>query len=184
MWLCLCSCGQTVITNAHNLKSGHTQSCGCLQKERTSITSKIHGKSKTRLYHIWSSMRERCNNPKQKYYEYYGGKGIKVCDEWQNYSVFEQWAFSNGYSPTARRYECTIDRINVNKGYSPDNCRFVSQTIQSNNASSNVLISYNGKTQTRAQWAKEIGVSPAVLRDRITRYNWSVERALITLLRG
>lgn len=183
MWLCVCDCGQKKAINGNNLRSGITKSCGCYHDEIRRAATKKHGKTHSRLYGVWGSMRQRCNDPNHPAYQYYGGKGVAVCPEWDDFECFEAWAMSSGYNVNAKPHECTIDRIDNDGDYCPDNCRWVNSTVQSNNQQSNVLITFSGKTQTRAQWAKEIGIKYHTLRDRIDRYGWSVERALTEPLR-
>ena len=121
-WLCQCDCGMTTVARGNALRTGHTKSCGCIGRETQ--FQKIHGEShdnKTRLYDIWVHMRNRCNNPHREAYKWYGGKGIKVCDEWQHsYQSFFDWATLHGYSE-----DLTIDRIDNDKGYFPDVFYFV-----------------------------------------------------------
>lgn len=122
-WECKCKCGNIVLVDTSKLTTGHTQSCGCLQKERTSKASLIHGKSKSRIHKEWRSILHRCKNPSASHYENYGGRGIKVCDEWQGengFLNFYKWSMENGYADNL-----TLDRKNNDKGYSPDNCRWV-----------------------------------------------------------
>lgn len=119
-WKCICDCGAITIVPSRQLVSGNTQSCGCLHKELLSKSRIKHGGKGTRLYSIWKSMRYRCSNEKSNNYRYYGGRGISVCEEWKNdFLAFKQWAESNGYSD-----ELTIDRINVDGNYEPNNCRW------------------------------------------------------------
>ena len=177
-WICKCDCGNTTSVNSQLLRNGHTVSCGCYQRERTSEVSTTHGGSKDRLFHVWSSMRQRCNNPNNHAYKYYGGKGISVCNEWNDYGVFREWALASGYNTQAKPHVCTLDRIDNSRGYSPDNCRWVDSTVQTNNQTKNIYLTFNGKTQTYAQWAKEKGWNYKVIYDRVKRYGWSEERAV------
>ena len=132
-WTCRCDCGTVKDIAAVSLRNGSTRSCGCLQKETVSKIRKLHGDKGSRLYVVWHSMVERCRNSKKPFYKYYGGRGIQVCEEWKVYSNFKEWAFKNGYNQTAKHGECTLDRINNDGDYSPQNCRWVSMKEQSKN---------------------------------------------------
>lgn len=127
-----------------------------------------------RLYGIWLNMRRRCVDAKQPNFSHYGGKGITVCEEWlHNYKAFYDWSISNGYTD-----ELTIDRIDNNKGYSPENCRWADMKTQQNNRSYNKLLTYNGKTQNVKEWAEELGINYKTLWNRLFTYKWSIEKAL------
>lgn len=132
-----------------------------------------HGDTKTRLYAIWTSMKQRCKNERTNNYHLYGGKGIRVCDEWQNYIPFKAWAMANGYESTL-----SIDRIDNSLGYSPSNCRWVTMKAQQNHRSNNHDIAFKGKEQTLTKWAEEIGVPVKALSARIIDHGWDIERAL------
>ena len=120
MWRCRCDCGNYCTVMSTRLASGHTKSCGCYNSEHTIETNTTHGGRHTRLYSIWASMKTRCLNPNSKTYHYYGGRGISICDEWKdNFSAFRDWALSNGY-----RDDLTLDRIDSDKDYSPENCKW------------------------------------------------------------
>lgn len=132
LWLCICDCNNITKVSGNDLKRGRTQSCGCLQKERTIEHSIQHGDSKppTRLYVIWRGMRKRCHDSKDKNYEYYGGKGIVVCKEWKNnYLSFKKWSLNNGYTDNL-----TIDRINHDGNYEPSNCQWITASENSRKA--------------------------------------------------
>ena len=134
LWKCKCNCGNETIVIGENLKSGATQSCGCYRKEIEVVASVTHGLSHSngkinRLYSIWIDMKKRCNNTKNKEYKNYGGRGIKVCQEWASeYMAFHEWAINNGYSK-----ELTLDRIDVNKDYGPENCKWSTWLEQGRN---------------------------------------------------
>ena len=128
-WLCRCDCGQSKTVLGEHLKKGRTKSCGCAKSESSSKRFKKHGGRNSKLYRIWSNMKDRCNNPDCKVYSDYGGRGIKVCKEWiDDFSAFQKWALANGY-----KEGLTIDRKDNDKGYSPDNCRWTDRKIQGNN---------------------------------------------------
>lgn len=133
-WNCICECGRKTVVDGRHLRSGAIQSCGCLLEEIVKTVNVTHGEANTRLYRIWADMKQRCLNPRRPRYPLYGGRGIKICDEWANdYTAFRDWAYSNGYDPNAPRGVCTIDRIDCNGDYEPSNCRWVSMKEQSLN---------------------------------------------------
>jgi hypothetical protein len=178
LWLCRCDCGNEIIVNSNSLRSGNTHSCGCLQKEivkNIGLANKKHGMFGTRLYQIWADMKRRCENKNFEQYHYYGGRGIKVCDEWNSFLVFQQWANLNGY-----RDDLTLDRIDPDGDYYPDNCRWATWEEQENNRRNNHLLTYNGKTQTISQWARETNIPKNTLLARINYLNWDIEKALTT----
>ena len=179
VWKCLCDCGTETVVAGYRLKNGHTQSCGCLTKETARERNRTHGGRHTRLYSVWAHMKERCNNSNSISYPNYGGRGIAVCDEWQqDFSVFRDWAICHGYTD-----ELEIDRIDNDGGYCPENCRWATKRAQSYNRRSNRYLEYNGKRQTIKEWALEIGISPKVLYDRV-KSGWDVERVLTEPKKG
>lgn len=167
MVICKCDCGN--ITNPisiSRLERGRVKSCGCLKAEYTQSLIK-HGGRHSRLYNTWCNIKQRCYNSNMRDYRLYGGRGIVMCDEWKNdYATFKEWALDNGYDETAPRGVCTIDRIDNNGNYSPDNCRIASQKTQCNNLRKNLLIEIDGRTQTLKQWADESGLDEAKIRYR------------------
>jgi hypothetical protein len=121
IYLCQCDCGNTLEVTSEQLRSGNTRSCGCLQREIAGDTFRKHGGSGTRLYSIWKGIKKRCYNKKEHCYKWYGGKGITMCDEWlNNFQFFKKWAFENGYDDNL-----TIDRVNSEMNYCPENCRWL-----------------------------------------------------------
>lgn len=134
MWECVCDCGNHKIVNHYDIIYGKTRSCGCLRKEITASSKTTHGYKHTRLYRVWCNIKKRCNCKSYIQYEYYGGRGIKLCEEWNNdFAIFHDWSMANGYDENAKRGECTIDRIDVNGNYEPSNCRWVSMAEQNRN---------------------------------------------------
>lgn len=134
----------------------------------------IHGLSKTRLYSIWCDMKKRCYNTKSRRYECYGGKGIKVCDEWlHDFSAFYEWSMANGYAENL-----SIDRINVNGNYEPSNCRWATIKQQQRNTTRNHFVTVNGETKTIAEWSEITGISEDVIKDRLNKLHWSEEDAV------
>lgn len=160
-WICKCECGKEISVLHSNLTRGNSKSCGCLKHEKISQSNLIHGLRHSRIYSIWSNMHSRCHNPNTPRYSDYGGRGVGVCSEWGDFLEFHKWAILNGYSD-----ELSIDRIDNNKGYSPDNCRWVTMSEQLNNRRNTVLITFNGKTQTIQQWSEELSIPYHTLRKR------------------
>lgn len=155
-WICRCDCGNITSVATCDLTSGHTQSCGCKKFESRNAT---HGKSKTPLYSVWCDMKKRCYNQNEYSYPHYGGRGIVVCNEWLNdFAAFELWAVNNGYSESL-----TIDRINNDKNYCPENCRWVTHDKQQRNRSNNIFVVYAGKKITLSELSRITGISYAVL---------------------
>lgn len=165
-WICQCDCGTiTVPIRGYDLRSGKTQSCGCLHNELLSKKMKKHGETKTRLHRIWQNMKRRCDTPSVPCYEVYGGRGIKVCDEWlHDYVAFREWALSNGYADNL-----SIDRIDPNGDYCPDNCRWATMKEQSNNLRKNIVVDIDGETHTLAEWSRISGVKYLTLYNRYLR---------------
>ena len=168
-WMCKCDCGTERPVLANALNSGKTNSCGCLHRE---IAKQVchdnfvtHGESKSRLYKIWSYMKKRCTNPNASNYADYGGRGITVCSQWlDDYGSFAKWANEHGYQDNL-----SIDRIDVNGDYSPDNCRWSTMTEQANNKRSNTHIEHNGEVHTISEWSRITGVSTSRIHKGIKR---------------
>lgn len=169
---CLCDCGEYTEITTDQFNRGVVKSCGCLRNRKGLRSDR---RSKHPLYGIWNQMILRCTNPKSKYYDRYGGRGIAVCDEWHDFWNFVKWSDSVGGRPEG--YE--IDRIDNDGDYCPENCRWATRKQQNSNKSNNVVIEYNGKLQTLMEWSKETGISWQALQHRYHR-GWSVERMLTT----
>ena len=177
-YLCQCDCGNIKVIEKSQLTTGHTKSCGCLQKKITSKKHKTHGLSKNKIYFIWCSMKDRCYRQNSNDYLNYGGRGITICDEWKNdFKTFYQWAINNGY-----KEGLTIERINVNDNYKPSNCTWIENALQSKNKTNSHYLTYNDKTQIIEDWAKEMKLNNgATISGRLKR-GWSIEEALTTPL--
>lgn len=167
-WVCKCDCGKTTTVRGDMLKSGNTSSCGCLKKEIDKINliaNHSHKMSGTRIYIEWAGLKSRCLNVNNKSYPNYGGRGIGVCKDWINsFESFMDWALSNGYDS-----DLTIDRIDNNKGYYPENCRWVDVKTQCNNRRSNILVEYHGESITLTQLSERTGLSFGMLWCRYKR---------------
>lgn len=177
--LCQCDCGNIKDVDIFNVTSGKSKSCGCLSIQAFKQRNTIHGKTNTRLFYIWISMKDRCNNPNNHAYNNYGGRGITVCQEWlTDFMNFYNWAISHGYDENL-----TIDRINVNGNYEPSNCRWLNQKDQSNNRRTNLNFTYNNKTQTLMQWCEEYNLDYRMILARVHNPKWenkSFEEILFT----
>lgn len=170
MWLCICECGTTVTVSGHDLRRGNTSSCGCFRREQLAKANTVHGDSKrnqpnARLYRIWANMNTRCRNKNFSEFEHYGGKGIRV--EFEDYSAFKRWAYQNGYHEqpegTPAKDMLSIDRIDSNGNYSPENCRFIS-------------LSENSKRRNQEYWSEKCRATRAEVR-KDTRNDYEVEQS-------
>lgn len=178
MWECLCTCGNVTNVSAGNLRKGHTQSCGCLWNDSVPGSNKFDCiyDSSSRLYKIWTHMKERCLKPYSNDYKHYGARGISICGEWENsFEDFADWAIQNGYNDSL-----TIDRIDVNGNYTPENCRWVNMKVQENNKTDNRVLEFRGVSKTMSQWSDYTGISVATIYARLNKLGWSVEKALTT----
>ena len=137
--------------------------------------------ARERLYGIYYNIKSRCYNEKDHGYERYGGRGIVMCDEWKNsYDAFKKWALSSGYNENARYTECTIERVDVNGNYSPENCCWKSMKEQANNKRTNLFIEYNEETHTLSEWSEILNIPYTTLQSRICSYGWDIEKAFTT----
>lgn len=167
-WLCQCDCGnQTIVLGAH-LRSGHTKSCGCMHKIQAKKMSQMnfrHGMSHTRIHNIWMTMIQRTTNENCRCADRYIKRGITICDDWKNsFESFYEWSMANGYKD-----DLTIDRIDNDKGYYPENCRWVDSITQANNTSTNKFLEYNDEKKTMAEWSRILGIKYSVLSSKIKR---------------
>jgi len=164
-WECLCDCGRITIVMSGHLLSNHTKSCGCLRKNRGPIK---HGLINTKIYNAYNHMKDRCYNRRNDSYKNYGGRGIKICDEWlSNFMNFYNWSMKNGY-----REDLTIDRINNNGNYEPNNCRWVDMQTQLRNTRRNRI--YQGKCFS--EWSEIVGISRGAFFKRVRKYG--IEKAI------
>lgn len=162
-YLCKCSCGKEKVIQAHRLVDGHTTSCGCKKQDRFYKIITKHGLSKTRLNHTYRHMKDRCYNPKCNSYKSYGARGIKMCDEWLNdFVAFYNWALANGY-----KEDLTIERVDVNGDYCPENCTWIPMGDQAKNRQNSRLITCNGETRTITEWSRITGHDATTIRRRL-----------------
>lgn len=167
-WLCHCDCGNKPIITANKLRTANTKSCGCLKRDILR-QPKTHGQTKTLTHMVWVTMRQRCENPRNKKYARYGGRGIRICDRWQK---FENFFKDMGEKPIGK----TIERTNNDGNYEPGNCCWATPKQQANNTIRNRRITFGGRSLTLTEWSKEMGVNPSSLFERVEK--WGIERAL------
>lgn len=171
-WLCRCDCGKETVVRGSNLKSGAVKSCGCL-KYAPKNTNHL---SKTSLYRVFANMKIRCYNKNSKSFKNYGGRGIKICDEWlAGFENFYNWALQNGY-----KKGLTIERINNDGDYAPSNCKWITKSEQPKNRTNCLKITYNGKTQILKEWCDELNLDYKLIHGRIRSKGWTFERAINT----
>lgn len=175
-WNCLCDCGNETVVRGVRLTHGKTKSCGCLLSAITAAQNRERADGHyrdERLYRIYYGIKTRCYNSKEAGYERYGGRGISMCDEWKDdFLKFQEWALSAGYRP-----DLTIDRVDNDGDYSPENCRWANVKQQSNNRRSNVMLNYGGTQRTVAEWSEIVGIGKNTIYQRL-RDGWSAEDAL------
>ena len=175
-FLCHCDCGNEKIIRAQCVIKGYTQSCGCIKPRH--IT---HGHAGTRLWGVWRGIKNRCYNANFPEYKNYGGRGITLCEEWKNdFMAFHNWAYANGYDENAQFGECTIDRIDVNGNYEPNNCRWVARETQANNTRKSKYYEYNGEMLTIPQIARKYNINQATLYTRLNEQNMGIKEAIET----
>lgn len=175
MYLCRCDCGKEFKKPSDGLFN--IKSCGCMRKKIVGNKNTKHGGSATRLYVIWSCMKERCYNANMPSYCDYGGRGIGVCPEWKNsFAAFRKWAEETDYNEKAKTGECTLDRIDFNGNYEPNNCRWTNMKEQQNNRRDNRRITFKNETHTLSEWADIVGINYKALHRRL-KQGWTIERA-------
>jgi hypothetical protein len=166
LWLFRCDCGTDKVLTIWDVRSGHTASCGCLARERLAARNRTHGLSKSTAYRVWKDMRARCRNPNDSDFADYGGRGISVCERWDDFPAF---LADMGERPGGT----TLDRIDVDGNYEPGNCRWASGKAQANNKRSNLRLELNGQVRTLQEWSDEYGIGRSTVRWRL-RQGWSL----------
>lgn len=164
LWECKCECGNTTIVYPHRMLSGRQKACTCGKSVTFREMHYKHGGAGTRLYEIWCSMRKRCNNPNASRYHLYGGRGIKVCEEWNTFPPFQEWAEKSGYAD-----DLTLERQDVNGNYCPENCTWATMKRQCRNRRTNVLIELDGESHTLVEWCEKLGLNYHTVYSRIHR---------------
>lgn len=171
VWKCQCDCGNITTVRGSNLKNGSVKSCGCRIHKSHNAT---HRMSKTRLYREWALIKSRCFNKNIKSYKDYGGRGIKMCNEWaDSFETFRDWAYQSGYTD-----ELTIERVDHDGDYCPTNCTWIPFNKQQKNRRTSYAIEYNGKTQDLVSWCNELGLPYKNVHNRIYKLGWSFEKAI------
>jgi len=178
MWKCQCECGNIVTVTGKDLRSGHTKSCGCYKNERVAKLNYRHGMTKTRIYKIWVDMISRCKCETDYHFQWYGARGIKVCDEWHDFIPFYLWSEKTGYTN-----KLTIDRKDVNGNYGPDNCKWSTMKEQANNRTNNVYFEWFGQKHSLSEWSEILGIRMSILSWRIYVGGWTIQRAFQQLPR-
>lgn len=174
-WVCVCECGKRKEIFKTNIISGKSKSCGCLQKECVSMANKkrkVHGALNTGAYKSWKAMNQRCCNPNNESYDNYGGRGIRVCERWLN--SFENFYADMGDRPKGK----SLDRIDNDRKYCPENCKWSSAKEQSNNRRNSIVLTLNGESKTMSEWSRLTGIKYITIWTRIKKYNWPVSKAL------
>lgn len=173
-WLCQCDCGNTKIVSGRHLRRGSVKACGCMQF----IANKRHGMHATKIYKTWNGMVSRCTNPRNSRWNDYGGRGIEVCDRWKS---FEGFYADMGDCPEGM----SLDRVDVNGNYEPQNCRWATPKQQSRNRRDNRFVSWRGQTLTVAEWAEKMGMSKSVVLFRLKKWgNSDLDKVFLTPLKN
>jgi hypothetical protein len=164
LWSCICDCGVSKRLRTQSLTISNVKSCGCLRNEISKAVNTIHNYHGTRIYKIWDDMHQRCTNKNNTNFHHYGGRGITISEEWKNFEVFKDWAVINGYHENL-----SIDRINNNKGYSPDNCRWTTSLEQGRNKRSNRMITIEDETKCLSEWVEKFNLKYGTVFGRIRK---------------
>ena len=173
-WLCKCDCGNERIVHGSSLKSGNTTSCGCYKTENAKRLYSSVRQNNKRLYAVWNGIKQRCLNKNNRSYSNYGGRGIKIDEEWaRNYESFYNWAMRSGYHDGME-----IDRIDNDGDYCEDNCRFVNREVQSNNKRNVKLYEIDGVSKSLAQWCRDYNQEYYLVRQRVYKLGWPIKEAL------
>lgn len=172
-FLCECECGKIGTYKLIQLTTGQTKSCGCLRKKTFVERNTFHDKSRSKLYKVWTAIKQRCDNKNCNVYHRYGGRGITICKEWYDFNKFDKWANENGYMEGL-----TIDRADNDGNYTPENCRWVKMKVQCRNKTTNVFIEFNGENLCIQDWANKLDIKFCTMLKRIR--NWDIEKAVTT----
>lgn len=173
-WLCACDCGKEIVVRGYSLRCGNTQSCGCLFVDSVTKHGQTRGYQGTAAYRSWDHMVQRCTNPNNSFFHNYGGRGIKVCERWMSFPAF---LADMGQRPDGM----SLDRIDVNGNYEPENCRWATRTEQMNNTRRNTMITFAGRTMSLSDWARETSLTTPCISGRLKR-RWPIEKVLTTPL--
>lgn len=170
-WLCVCDCGNEYVTTSNRLTSGQTTCCRDCMVKKIGDANRTHGRTPKKLFYAYVNMKTRCYNKNYFLYHRYGGRGISVCDEWKNsFENFREWALKNGWNESL-----SLDRIDNDGNYQPDNCKWSTVVEQSNNRRTNRMITYKGVTDTMANWSRNTGLPYYIIQRRLD-LNWDVEK--------
>lgn len=173
-WVCVCDCGKVTTPSSYNLRKGVVKSCGCFNREAVSTRNLTHGLRHTPEYDVWSSIVQRTTNRSNKRFSDYGGRGIDIDPRWL---TFECFLADMGTRPSRKH---SIERVDNDRGYGPENCKWVLPEVQNNNTRRNCTATFKGKTQTISQWCRELRLNYRTIKGRLVAYGWSIERALST----
>lgn len=171
-WECLCDCGNVVQIKAKTLNNGHTQSCGCLQKEFAGNLKRTHGMTLTSIYKTWRGIKGRCLNKNHHAFVHYGGRGITICDEWKK--SFENFYRDMGEKPSKNH---SIERIDNEIGYCKSNCKWILKNKQNFNKRNNIILKFDNQEKSLGEWCKELNLPYRVIHNRIYKLKWEVEKA-------